>query len=265
MIDSSRKAGGVSHPTGVSYMANNEALTVSCVCITGRSLFETKKLLPIALRSYEVQTYPANLREIILVHDNPECAELVEMLAMAVNGVSVQAPKGLTLGELRNIGLDAAQGELAIQWDGDDVHHPERIGAQVAAYSRDDRLPVFLQRQLCYCVDKDVAFVREHGHTWIHGTILHENLGRYRYPKLAKTEDTAFMRNWEGCHILDNPPELYLRLCHKASTSGHAHVMREHAEDRERWFLDEEQTQYLQGVIAWIGRPLGMPERSATG
>ncbi len=39
---------------------------------------------------------------------------------------------GRTLGELRNLAIDAAQGDIICQWDDDDLYHPLRLEKQAA-------------------------------------------------------------------------------------------------------------------------------------
>jgi glycosyltransferase involved in cell wall biosynthesis len=203
-----------------------------------------------AVRSYGAQTYPASKRELVIVHDRYDhVADAIERIGATVSARVVRAPAGLTLGELRNIGLDNSHGDVVAHLDGDDIHHPHRIKVQVGAYDAEVRAPVFLLRQLAYCLDTDVAFVRQFTHTFIHGSILHENAPRFRYPALRATEDTEFLRHWTQCIIVDNVPELYLRLCHQGSTSGHRHIMREYTDARELWAIGEPHAAYLRTVL----------------
>jgi glycosyltransferase involved in cell wall biosynthesis len=44
----------------------------------------------------------------------------------------VQAPPGLSLGELRNLSVLEADGEFVCQWDDDDWYHPRRLQRQLA-------------------------------------------------------------------------------------------------------------------------------------
>lgn len=224
---------------------------VSAVCITGMEPERVKRFLPVAIRCFHQQDYPADRRELIIVADG--CFDLLPPSGANVKVVAVASKK--SLGELRNIGLEAAESHsanLVIQWD-EDWHHPQRMSTQVVVQQQQPDSPAILGRQVAYCFHRDVAFQREvWGHRTsmlgsdrvnlgIHGTIIHPVDPSKRYPPQALTEDTAFLNLWGGVAMLDNLPSLYVRFCHDGSVSGHDHVMREAARwPRGTWAIDEE-------------------------
>jgi len=224
--------------------------TVSCICVTGKDRFHLEHFLPAAIKCFLAQTYPAALRELILVsecelpsgYDRPQVS-------------SVVAPDARTLGDLRNAGLDAARGEFCLQWDDDDWHHPERIEKQVAALGEVparclDLSACFLDRQLCYSFRSDTAFVREFPNTFIHGTILHRNRGTCRYPPLGREEDTCFLNHFPVPAVLDNEPQLYIRFAHGHNTWPEEHIMRQTYSLRHHWLVNDADAVLLRSVLA---------------
>jgi len=241
---------------------------VSAVCITGKSKYHVEKLLPQAIRSFKEQAYPAERRRLTVLCDDHHVAvqSITEAQEPAIHAVFIDEKR--TLGALRNAGLRCAVATgstLVLQWDDDDWHHPRRIDQQVEAFRSSGGLPVFLQRQLCYDVPRDVAFVREFPNTFIHGTILHANTPDLKpYPeggqeeavirgRKISTEDTTFLQQWQKGHVINNPPELYVRFFHgdEHNTWDRAHVMREAAEYRPRtWAISQQQAEYLEEVLS---------------
>jgi len=233
---------------------------VSAICITGKSQRHVTEFLPRAVECFEDQTYE-NTQLIVITDAFQDDVRNLWNGGRFRFAIARCAP---ALGDLRNCGLDLASGNLCIQWDDDDWHHPERIEKQVEAYldhasgmvesasgqhiPRPVDTPVFLRRQLCYNFTTDTAFVREFDHTFLHGTILHRNRKCFRYPSLRVREDTEFLRHWSYYQVLDNEPELYIRFCHGKNTTDEKDIMQGHCEPG-RWDLTEKQAECLRGVL----------------
>ncbi len=231
---------------------------VSCIMVTGKS----PSRLPLAMaacRSYAQQTYPA--KEIVIVNTGDNLlgrlpAELTD------NICEVTRPAELTLGELRNCGLEAAQGEFVCQWDDDDWSGPQRIELQLAA-ALEHNCPTTLLSQVRYSFMTDTAFVvrqtpRPEYAVGLPGTVLHART-ELRYLPERKSEDTHFVKQFERVHILDNPPELYLRFCHGLDqTWTEKHIMQRYYQTRGQRrlpktandYLDQVLKQYYKGVAA---------------
>jgi len=129
----------------------------------------------------------------------------------------------LTLGELRNVGLEQASGRWIIQWDDDDRHHPQRITEQMrwAVPVR----PVTLRRQVRFNGVSGKAVVHERRGAWgIEGTILHERTD-VRYPAASKGEAPPFLKSLNRPIVADCDPLLYLRLHYGRNTWDEAHIM----------------------------------------
>lgn len=130
--------------------------------------------------------------------------------------------KATTLGDLRNIGLEQARGELVIQWDDDDWHHPQRMEIQARHWR--PGAAVLLRRQYRYSLVGGHVILHE-APAGIHGTILHERAIAARYPSLRKEEDTLFLKSFPERVVVDAPASLYIRLYHGQNTWDEAHVM----------------------------------------
>ena len=253
-------------------MENQPLPFVTAVCISGKDPGRVAKFLPVATDCFHRQTYPPGRRELVIVADG--CFDLLPTSQGNVRVVAVQSKK--SLGELRNIGLDAAFGtlsgdtprsaDLVIQWD-EDWHHPERIAVQTSEQSRQPQMPLILARQLAYCLEHDVAYERE---VWvsgdnptqqvnagIHGTIIHPRDDSKRYPAKPTQEDTDFLRLWGGFTMIDNAPGLYVRFAHEGSVSGRDHVMRQAARwPNGTWGINEHNSvPILREALAALGIP----------
>ena len=149
----------------------------------------------------------------------------------------------------RNAGLDAAHGDLCIQWDSDDWHHPDRIAAQVAVFRKTDK-PTFLARPLCYDFTSDTAFVRQFQSGPIVGSILHPR-NELRYPVQQKDEDLEFAKLWKAYAAMDNDPLLYVRFAHGTNNMGMAGVMQGYGGGwaRGEWHICPRHAHLLCGYV----------------
>lgn len=216
--------------------------SVSCVCVTGKTEEHVLRFLPHAIECFRQQTYSP--REMVIVSDR----EFPVVDEPGLRFVFVEP--GLTLGELRNVGLDHARGDWVAQADCDDDHHPDRLAVQMEAARLYPDKANFFQRQLCYDWPTDTAFVRQYHHTFIHGTICHPRTDA-RYPAMKATEDTAFLANWPEPVVIANDPRFYVRFCYEGNTSGRQHVMMGFDEPwaAGRWHLCDDHREYLRGVV----------------
>ncbi|HTW91655.1 MAG TPA: glycosyltransferase [bacterium] len=160
------------------------------------------------------------------------------------------------LGTLRNIGLDVAMGEYAIQWDDDDWHGPGRIELQAAPIVREQAVCTFLNRQIRYSIPYNSAKV--FSATRIHGTIMHR-ICDIRYAALRRREDTEFMfqflshfgaeRVAEVAVPLDLCDRVYIRLHHGRNTWNATHIMGLSVLQPGNWQLGRDACERLQRVL----------------
>ncbi len=67
------------------------------------------------------------------------------------------SPK-LSLGELRNVSIDIAQGDYICQWDDDDWYHPDRIARQLESIQKHNKAASVLPRWLIHETQTDKVY-----------------------------------------------------------------------------------------------------------
>ncbi len=215
---------------------------INCLMVTqpGREAFARK-----AVACFQAQTYER--RELVIVYDadRPDCAlPTVDSLRSAggrTDGVGgptgnvatstsrlvrvINGDCGKSLGELRNLTLDSAAGDVVCQWDDDDQSHPERLARQWEAMREVKAGSCLMSSQFHYFSQSNQIFVRDTGTRGIECTMMHRVDLPVRYPALEKEEDTAFMRGLKRFRttILQDVPWLYLRLFHGENTWDEEH------------------------------------------
>jgi Glycosyl transferase family 2/Methyltransferase domain len=96
---------------------------VSCVMAT----YDRPHLVPQAVESFLRQTHPAI--ELLVVDDSPESLEPLLPDDGRVRHIRLERRR--TIGAKRNLGCEAARGDLLANWDDDDWYAPWRIAYQV--------------------------------------------------------------------------------------------------------------------------------------
>jgi glycosyltransferase involved in cell wall biosynthesis len=97
---------------------------VSCIMPT----FNRRRFLPLALKAFNSQDYPA--RELIVVDDGDDSVR--DFLENAPMARYVRLSARASIGEKRNRACDDARGAIIAHWDDDDWYGPSRLSRQVA-------------------------------------------------------------------------------------------------------------------------------------
>jgi glycosyltransferase involved in cell wall biosynthesis len=199
----------------------HELPKISCLMVTHDRLALARR----AIRCYADQSYPK--RELVIVTDGEPryrraLARYVEHLALeTVRFVYPEADR-LSLGQLRNISLDAADGDVICQWDDDDCYHPERLAVQLAhmldynarACCLTDHLQLLEADRALVWVDWTLGGRSGEGQL-LPGTVMAFKDRRFRYP-----ETGPFVNRGEDSVFLD---ELYRNVV-VAPLSGMGHI-----------------------------------------
>ena len=207
----------------ITPIPRDEQPLISALMVTGK-LEERRPLADKAVECFHNQKY--DNRELLVVNTSPTAPWFEgqdRVREIVVEQGSMQ------LGDLRNRAYDEAAGDLWMQWDDDDWHHPNRMAWQ-QKHHRPGTCSI-LRRQ--YRIDLTsgewgLAVATESKFRGIAGTMLHEATD-YRYPSVAMGEDVEFLDRYheEGTlHAYSNPACLYVRLYHGTNTWDRAHVMR---------------------------------------
>ncbi|MGE0816511.1 MAG: glycosyltransferase [Vicinamibacterales bacterium] len=189
---------------------------IYAVMVTGKGP-ERGALANASVRSFLRQDHPN--RALVVVNDGPYD---VDVSGVPPTRRILARPTGRrTLGELRNIGLDAVpEGALWTYWDDDDWHHPRLLAEQRAALVRMGVPACFLAHQIKYGVAQDVAVADYHPGGFA-GTLLAVKHGGLRFPAVGAGEDSAFTaalkERWPWT-VWRNPAHYFVRFFHGANT-----------------------------------------------
>lgn len=195
---------------------------ISCLMVTANRARLTKR----SVACFLAQTWPN--RELVIVDDGEE--DYAPVLAdippdRLIHHRLVKDP-GKTLGDLRNLSLDIARGELMSHWDDDDWFHPERLARQQAALG--DKAACWTTATLMH-MDDPVWIERPYVGYFKGGapsTILHRRRDEIRYPSERKGEDSTFRDHWIRLGSVMMGPEhagLLIRCFHGGNTWDRDH------------------------------------------
>lgn len=175
---------------------------ISCLMVTYDRLGLAKRSMDCFAR----QTYPN--RELVIVTNGipafvASLSDHAFMLGIDVRFVTLPE-HDLTLGCLRNISLDAAQGDIVCQWDDDDCNHPERLERQTELMTRENAHASLMTDHLQFLEDAglvmwvDWTLGRGEGvDQLLPGTLMMHRDRRFRYPEVgpyaSRGEDTMFL------------------------------------------------------------------------
>jgi mannosyltransferase OCH1-like enzyme/glycosyltransferase involved in cell wall biosynthesis len=233
---------------------------ISCLMVTrGRPALALR-----AIHCFHIQTYPN--RELIIIDDDPD-----DTLAHAVAQLNNPRIRHLrlpdnerSLGDLRNLAVEAAAGAYIAQWDDDDLSDPERLAIQMAAIRTLGATACMLQRQQIWWPDQQrIALSIQR--PW-EGSLLCARERLPRYPALGKGEDTPVtvrILQRERVALLD-APMLYTYVCHGSNTHTAAHWERHWQAATVRYSGDQYTNQLmilllrhqLQSAETLVGRPV---------
>ena len=176
---------------------------ISCLTVTLNRLV----LLKEAIRCFCDQTYPN--KELVIVTNGAEryrqaIRRYIDTLATPAIRCVALPEENYTLGRLRNIAVEAADGDLICQWDDDDLYHPERLRIQFEYLQQNnaraclmtDYLAFFRQEREMFWVNWSNR-TQDTRHHLLPGTLLMYKDDRFRYPEAGPSafrgEDDALI------------------------------------------------------------------------
>ena len=207
---------------------------ISCLMVTRGRLFPAR----FAIECFRQQTWPN--RELVVVCAAAD-SELPEYLAtLADPGIRYLTAPPVVLGELRNVSVDAARGELLCLWDDDDLYHPERLEFQYRQLVASDAAAHFISRLLMWWPEQRRLAISSR-RMW-EGSMLCRRPALGNYPSLVRREDTQVVRDLRaGGHRLTHTdqPFAYCYVVHGANTSGDRHLTKLFTKATETFGADE--------------------------
>jgi glycosyltransferase involved in cell wall biosynthesis len=135
-----------------------------------------------------------------------------------------KAKAGSVLGQMRNIAVDVAKGDLVCMWDDDDVHHPDRLKRQIEVLGTAPQADgCVLERVLLHWPAKELAAVSE-GRQWEPTLLAKRSKMVRRFAPVSRNET-----NLDGLSLVQLcEPWLYTYTVHGANTNDASHF--------QQWF-----------------------------
>lgn len=210
--------------------------TISCLCLSLNRLVQLKE----AIRCYCDQSYP-NKELIILSEGSKRYKAAIQAHMDTLDRKDIRfiplEGKDYSLGKLRNISVEAAQGEIICQWDDDDLNHPERLKTQASFMFNEQAGACCMTDQLQYFWESRELFwvnwwqERLGGyHRLIPGTLMMFKDQRFKYPEDGSRahagEDSAFLESfYDKIKIapLKDVGHLYVYTFHGSNTFDQSH------------------------------------------
>ena len=243
---------------------------ISCLMVSHARLALARR----AIRCYADQTYPK--RELVIVSDGQlRYRRALERYVahLGLDSVRFVYPESdrLPLSRLRNISLDAADGDLICQWDDDDCYHPERLALQLAhildcqarACCLTDHLQLLETDRELVWVDWTLGGRSGEGQL-LPGTIMAFKDRRFRYPETGpyvyRGEDSVFLHD-----LYRNVPtvplrgmgHIYLYTYHGGNTFSREHHYNLRLFSASRSELNEKAERIRQAVTYYpMPRPI---------
>jgi glycosyltransferase involved in cell wall biosynthesis len=210
---------------------------ISCLTVTLNRL----NLLKQSIRCYCDQTYPN--RELVIVSDGDAryrsaIEDYLRWLGRSDIKLLFLNGERYTLGQLRNISIAEATGQIVCQWDDDDYNHPERLMVQARLMLKEktrasfmsDQLQFFHGERSLYWIDWAGGQPVDSMWQLLPGTMMMFKDERFRYPEIGdyaeRGEDTSLLAD-----ICDTLPVtclqdhgyLYVYAYHGRNTFGEDH------------------------------------------
>ena len=205
---------------------------VSCLMLSRDRLLLADR----AIRAFAAQSYPN--RELVVVSQGTAAYRRALENAFRRHGVAgvklVTADEKMTIGELRNLAMEAASGEILCQWDDDDYSHRDRVLMQAEALLAAGAHACYLTSFLQYLEPLGVLYLNDwtmdgrnaRPHRLFEPSLMLRQGERFRFPAMNRAEDTA-MRDalCESVQVAElMAPHLYVYQFHGRNvTDTHHH------------------------------------------
>jgi len=196
---------------------------VSCVMLT----HDRRRIIPLAIESYQAQDYPAT--ELIVVDDGADAVG--DMIESIPGAQYVRLNRRTSIGDKRNLAVDAARGEIIATFDDDDWSAAGRITYQTNPILQDRADMTGMNNAYVYelltgaCWEITPALHQRMFYGNLHGgtLVFKKDLFKMgiRYPALNLAEDAALMRQVVQRHKrLERMPNLgmYVYMRHPGIT-----------------------------------------------
>lgn len=222
---------------------------ISCLCVTRKR----PELLARSIRCFQAQRWEN--RELLILYEDDDSATRAYLSTLTdpmIRTVEVPAHPKRTLGELRNLAVEAARGRWFCQWDDDDWYHTERLCAQWATLLGHRADACVLLHWLVFDASTGRAYMSPRWQ-W-EGSILCDKralAGGLRYAAAARAEDTPLVQTLAQRRVLAPllRPTLYIYVYHRANVWDYEHWQR-HILSRSPQELDAADAAEIGAILA---------------
>jgi glycosyltransferase involved in cell wall biosynthesis len=192
---------------------------ISCICVT----YKKTHLLDRAIKCFEAQTYPN--KQLIILYEDIDTETKFFTANHKFSGnckiIGVDGVPKRTLGELRNIAIDSADGEFICQWDDDDWYHINRLEYQFNVTRLSGKCGSLLRHWLIFDSTQQKLYI-SHARNWEGSILCEKRLFRLKtYDNCSKGEDTGVVEYLIDCGCLTarhDAPGLYMYVYHGRNT-----------------------------------------------
>lgn len=201
----------------------NKFPLISCLCVSQNSLPKVKR----AISCFKAQTYPH--KELLIQYraSNSALKEYSKSIGdREIIFAEVSDDPALTLGQLRNMSVNACNGEYFCVWDDDDWFSSDRLEVQMTAMMANCKPVSMLLYLLMFDSTTSSAYLSP-CRLWEGSILCKKSIVQEEgsYPNLARGEDTILLeklvqRNYVFPII---KPNLYIYVFHGDNTWGYNH------------------------------------------
>jgi hypothetical protein len=226
---------------------------VTCILVFG--LRERIRMARKAVQQFVEQVYPR--KQLVIV--NTTDLDVTTVPHFAIKERRVSLPRRLTLGQMRNIGLELADGDWVRPcWDDDDYYHPLQLAYQMC-FRRPGHASL-LTHQMRVDINTATAYVH-HQEEGIPNTMLVPRSSQARFPDVDVNDAQAFwLENYGDRTVAVDNGQFPFNGLSVAAYHGHNVTPREefmygHSEEEYhgRWELDEQEAMHLRVLLAGFG------------
>jgi glycosyltransferase involved in cell wall biosynthesis len=199
--------------------------------------YNRREFLPILIHLFQVQTYPPELRELVIIDDSPSSNE--DLIPKDDKSIRyIYLPEKITLGEKRNRLNKEAKGEIIVCFDDDDYHYPERISYSVCKLNQD-------KTDIAGCTIMDVYYT-DTSHIFRYGPFgsRHGSNGTFAYRKKYvenhshdntrnAQEEPSFTNNFTERMTQLDPEKIILCISHNYNTYDKRILLRQEKLERK--------------------------------
>ena len=167
---------------------------ISCLLVTKDAM--KFPYLVKAYGCYRAQTYE-NKELVIICGGSCDYFNEINKLVENTPRVSLyhidEDATGLTLGDVRNISIEKASGDIIVNWDDDDLNHPQRLEIQLKQMQDEGSDVSYFTDQMHYLYDTKEMFWVNWGNDCIPGTFMawKDKIQNFKHPSQPLAEDAV--------------------------------------------------------------------------